>query len=88
MATASKAVVGKFEVEITEDGKFTVLGPAAYVKSDHYKECSKKIVSGNSAVINMAPPGYSLAHLIALAFQTDYAGWKGFNEMMSWGKKS
>lgn len=84
----AKAVCGKFEVELSEDGKFSVLGPESYVKSEDYKKTIAKISSGNSAVINMAPPGIPLVNLIAVAIHTDYAAWKGFNEMMSWGKKN
>jgi hypothetical protein len=82
----SKAVVGKFEVTIEAD-KVSVLGPESYVKSEHYKKAMAKILAGESAVINMAPPGYSLEHLIALALQTDYAAYLGHLEMMSWSKK-
>lgn len=77
-----KAVVGKFEVTM-EGTTVSVLGPESYVKSPAYKKAMAKILAGESAVINMAPPGYSLEHLIALALQTDYAGYLGEKEILA-----
>ena len=75
--------VGEFEVSAG-----AVSGPAAYM-NERYPEMIKTIEAGQSAVFNMAcQQGQPMEVAVAVALQTDYAGWLGmrqFNQALKQG---
>lgn len=70
--------VGRFTVTMDAQGMTEIEGPADYMASAAYRRCMGKIGRGQSAVVNYGiSEGRDLAALIAVALQTDYAGWLG-----------
>lgn len=72
------ATAGRFSVTVGADGRAEVVGPAAYMKAaDGYAAMAARMERGESAVVLAAPAGTPVAMAVAVALQTDYAGWLG-----------
>ena len=77
----------------TEVGKFvidnnTLSGPAAYM-DEKGNALLDLVLAGKDTVFNMSvglSPDIETAILVRL--QTDYAGWRGFNQIMALSEKS
>ncbi len=72
------ATVGAFK--LFADG--SIVGPAEYLASEHYRACIAKIRGGQSAIVNYGGgSGQRVETLILVALQTDYASWKGLQSL-------
>ena len=83
MTTNTEAItVGRFT--LNADG--TLSGPAQYL-TDQGNELIDRIVAGTDTVFNMSQhlsPSVEIAILVRL--QTDFAGWRGHQQMLGWLK--
>lgn len=74
--------------EFKSDGK-SVWGPERYMKEQGNAKldsiCSGEDVGFNTMM--MAKPDVPLVNMILVALQTDYAGWKGLNQLLDVLKK-
>lgn len=76
--------VGRFTLE--PDG--TLTGPAEYLASEAYRKCIAKIEAGDNAVVRFgATTGQSRASLLLVAIQTDYAAWRGMQQILAMGRR-
>lgn len=74
--------VGRFYI----GSKGDIVGPEAYMKSEAFAECKRKVEAGTHILIGGFPIGTDTPTMLGVIFQTDYAGWKGTREMMAWGR--
>lgn len=88
MTTASAETASSPAVVVATVGAFklfadgSILGPAEYLASEHYRACIAKIKAGQSAVVNYGGgSGQPVETLILVAIQTDYALWKGLQSL-------
>ena len=58
-----------------------VVGPAAYLASDHYRCTKRKIEDGTHVLIGAFPPNTPIGTMIEVILQTDYAAWKGARQL-------
>jgi hypothetical protein len=69
-------------IQVTPEG--VVTGPEAYLKSEQFKRTKRSLEDGTHVLL----PGFNSgtpAHIIArVIFQTDYAAWRGAQEMTHW----
>lgn len=70
---------GRFTVD-PEAG--TVEGPADYLDSKQYRDTLAQITAGRHVVVNY-PSGQPVGMRIAVALQTDYAGFRGAKEFFA-----
>jgi hypothetical protein len=77
------ATAKEFSIDI-EKGTFR--GPSEYMKAQGNQYLAD-ICSGKNEVFNMfSHESPNLETAIVVFMQTDYAGWKGFNEAQRWTK--
>ena len=64
----------KFEFNV-QTGE--IVGPAAYLESDHYRRTKQKIENGTHVLIGAFPTHTPIKAMVEVILQTDYAAWKG-----------
>jgi hypothetical protein len=70
--------------EFKSDGK-AVWGPQRYMEEQGFRKL-EGIMAGTDAafevMVQAAPPGTEPVRLVLVALQTDYAGWKGTQQLL------
>ena len=69
--------VGAFEI-----GPSGITGPKAYLESEQFEECRKKMENGTHPLVGMSPAGSNLYSMIGVIVQTDYAAWRVARELL------
>ncbi len=77
--------VGKFRAfQFKDETAFSVAGPEQYMNEQGNALCDR-IIAGDDLIFNMCAhqsPNLYIAVLVRL--QTDYAGWRGYQEALAW----
>ena len=68
---------GKFFID--KNGQ--IVGPKAYMESDAFRETKRRIENGTHPLLGAFPAMANLYVSICVICQTDYAAWKGMQEI-------
>jgi hypothetical protein len=79
--TTKTITVGRFTATV-DGAALSIEGPADYLASAQYRACMRRMETGQSAVFNYGlSQGQDMNTLILVTLQTDYAGFKGIEQM-------
>ena len=75
----------RFALETDErTGEIHLVGPADYMR-DQGKALLEQILAGDDSIFNLtASQSPDLYQAVLVRLQTDYAGWRGLQQVLSW----